>query len=917
MTADQTREEKLVEYLKRVTGDLVEAKERLRAVEAAATEPVAVVGMSCRLPGGGDTPARYWQALHDGVDAMTDVPADRWNAADYYDPDPTAPGKAYTQRGGFLPDIAGWDAAFFGISPQEALRIDPQHRMLYELAWEALEDAGIAAETLRGTRTGVFLGLVDSRQYLQLEAELEGMAGIDDPYLTMGGSPSAAAGRLAYHFDLRGPTMTVDTACSSALVALDLAVASLRRGDCDHAVVCSSSAIIHPVYFVQFAKMGMLAPDGRAKVFDQDGNGYTLGEGGGAVVLTRASTAERAGNRTHALIRGTAVNSDGRSNGLTAPNKQAQVAVLRTALANAGLRPDDLDFLEAQGTGSALGDAIEFGALLEVFGDRDRPDPLLVGAVKANIGHLVASSGLASLIKSILAVKHGEVPANLHLTTPNPVVTLDGPVRPVQGRQVLRGAPDTPRRAGVSAFGWSGTNAHVIIEQAPEPPSGAPEPERAGQREWQLLTVSAGSEASLRAATTALADHLESTPDLPLADVARTVQTGRAALRMRRALVCRDAADAVARLREEGGDRAHTPGGRQTAGLLLTGDTDLAAVADLAGTEPVLRAALDECGAPAGTAASAFAAEYAIGTLLAASGVQVAAVSGTGAGALAADCVAGVRSVADGLAAAHALDRGETPAPAAAAGVPRIPVAPSGEDLAARVDVVVTLGAAAGPRQVALRPGGGPLGRPEWLTALGRLWELGVPVDWTAGCARGRLVDLPTYPFQRTRFWPQRVAQPETAPGTGTAAAPAATGVADTAVEVVPAAQRYARPDMRTPFLPPRTAVERTVAEIWQDYLGIDAIGVHDPFFELGGTSVAGVAVVNRLAKEFDVELTAASLFERPTVDRFADLLTTLQAETDPAAAAPPAAGLDVQSDRGSRRRALAGAAAKPRNRRP
>ncbi|MDQ3787525.1 MAG: polyketide synthase docking domain-containing protein, partial [Actinomycetota bacterium] len=462
---DQSREQKLVEYLKRVTGDLVEAKERLAAVEAAANQPLAVVGMSCRLPGGGDTPARFWQALTDGVDAMAEVPPDRWRAADYYDPDPTKPGKAYTQRGGFLPDIAGWDAAFFGISPQEALRIDPQHRLLFELVWEALEDAGIPAESLKGTKTGVFLGLVDSRQYLQLEAEAEGVASIDDPYLTMGGSASAAAGRLAYQFDLRGPVMTVDTACSSSLVALDLAVSSLRRGEIDRAIVCSSSAIIHPVYFVQFAKMGMLAPDGKAKVFDESGNGYTLGEGGGAVILTRASDARD--RRVHALIRGSAVNSDGRSNGLTAPNKVAQIAVLKTALADAGLKPDDIDFLEAQGTGSALGDAIEFGALLEVFGDRAADHPLLVGAVKANIGHLVASSGLASLIKAIQAVKHGEVPGNLHLTKPNPVVTLDGPVRPVQGNQPLPSSPDAPRRAGISAFGWSGTNAHVIIEQAP------------------------------------------------------------------------------------------------------------------------------------------------------------------------------------------------------------------------------------------------------------------------------------------------------------------------------------------------------------------------------------------------------------------------------------------------------------------
>jgi acyl transferase domain-containing protein len=796
----QSREQKLVEYLKRVTGDLVEAKERLAAVEAAATEPLAVVGMSCRLPGGGDTPAGYWQALTHGVDAMAEVPADRWRAADYLDPDPTAPGKAYTQRGGFLPDIAGWDAAFFGISPQEALRIDPQHRLLYELVWEALEDAGIPAERLRGTKTGVFLGLVDSRQYLQLEAEAEGAASIDDPYLTMGGSASAAAGRLAYQFDLRGPVMTVDTACSSSLVALDLAVAALRRGEIDHAIVCSSSAIIHPVYFVQFSKMGMLAPDGRAKVFDEAGNGYTLGEGGGAVILTRASDA--ADHRVHALIRGSAVNSDGRSNGLTAPNKQAQIAVLRSALADAGLKPDDLDFLEAQGTGSALGDAIEFGALLEVFGDRAADHPLLVGAVKANIGHLVASSGLASLVKAVQAVKHGEVPGNLHLTKPNPVVTLDGPVRPVRGNQPLASAPGAPRRAGVSAFGWSGTNAHVIVEQAPpveeQPLTPAPE--------WQLLTLSAASEAGLVASAAALADHLESTPDLSLADVAHTVRTARSALRVRRAFVCRDTGDAITRLRGEV-TGTQTPPSRQTVSLVADGGTDWAG--ELAAADPAFRAALAEGAAPA----------EALGALLAAAGLSVT----TG-----------------------------------------------------RADVVLTIEPGTG--DVALRAGG-RLGRPEWLAALGRLWELGVPVAWPAA---GRVVDLPTYRFQRTRFWPHYTPTP-------------------VAQELPVNAERFPRPDLRTPFLPARTPTERMVTQVWQDNLGIEAIGVNDPFFELGGTSILGVAVVTRLAKEYDVELSAASLFERPTAAQFAELLDSLTADI-----APRSPAVDAQAARGARRRAIA-----------
>jgi polyketide synthase 12 len=478
----------------------------------------------------------------------------------------------------------------------------------------------------------------------------------------------------------------------------------------------------------------------------------------------------------------------------------------------------------------------------------------------------------------VLAVKHGEVPTNLHLTKPNPVVTLDGPVRPVQGRQELLSSPDAPRRAGISAFGWSGTNAHVIIEQAPA----AEEQEPAPGHDWQLLTLSAGGEAGLRALAARLADHLESTPDAPLADVAHTVRTGRSALPLRRSLVVRDAADAIAQLRADDGERAHTPGAKQSVGLVLTGDTDPASVAGLADTEPAFRAALDECGTP-----SVFATEYALGSLLAAAGVQINAVFGTGVGAVAAECVAGVRSVADGLRAAAEVERGEKPAPAVVTGVPRIPVVATLADLQSRVDVTVTLGAAEGAKQVSLRAE--ELGRAEWLTALGRLWELGAPVSWAGP---GRLVDLPTYPFQRTTFWPKDAVAGLTR-----------TAETMTEVDVPQPRQSYARPDLRTPYLPPRTPTERTIARVWQDGLGIDAIGVHDPFFELGGTSVVGLAVVSRLAKDFGVELTAATLFERPTIAQFAELL---DAQNGAQATTAASSTVDEQAARGARRRAMA-----------
>ncbi|HYQ65458.1 ketoacyl-synthetase C-terminal extension domain-containing protein, partial [Actinophytocola sp.] len=462
-------------------------------------------------------------------------------------------------------------------------------------------------------------------------------------------------------------------------------------------------------------------------------------------------------------------------------------------------------------------------------------------------------------IKAVLAVKHGEVPTNLHLETPNPVVTLDGPVRPVRQRQELRGAPDAPRRAGVSAFGWSGTNAHVIVEQAP-----APAVEAVAAPEWQLLTLSATGDTALRAVAAQLADHLAATPDLSLVDVAHTVQTGRAALRTRHAVLCRDVPDAITTLRGEI-TGVETPGGKVAVGLLLPGDSALASVAGLA--EPAFLAALEECGGPAGAGAhaAAFAVEYALGTLLR-TRVPVAAVFGAGVGAYAADCLAGTRTVADGLALARALDGGATPIPAGAGTAPRIPVAASAEELAGRVDVVVT------PRFGT---------RAEWLAELGRLWERGVAVTWPDG----RLADLPTYPFQRVRFWPERTMPSTWAPG-------------DAIVEV--AGQRFPRPDIAVPFLAPRTPTERAVAEVWQSFLGVDAIGVDDPFFELGGTSVLGLGVMNQLAKRFEIDLPAASLFERPTVALSAELIDMMLA------GAAQTSTVDTQSARGARRRAIA-----------
>ncbi|MET8978879.1 SDR family NAD(P)-dependent oxidoreductase [Streptomyces sp. NPDC004539] len=696
-----------------------------------ADEPVAILGMSCRFPGGSTTPDRFWDHLLSATDPVAEVPADRWDAADFYDPVPGTPGKAYTQQGAFLDTISGWDAGFFGYTPREALRLDPQHRLLMEMVWEAVENAGISPDALRGSRTGVFLGLTDS-QYDVRQIAIEGPGCLDDPNFGLGTSASAAAGRIAYQMDWRGPTMTIDTACSSALVATHLAVRALRAGECDYAVVGAASEVVGPEFFVQACKMSMLAPDGRTKTFDASADGYVIGEGGGVVLLRRATDAEAAGQRPHVLIKGTATNSDGRSNGLTAPNRHSQLAVIRAAHADAGVTPDDIAFVEAHGSGTALGDAIEFGVLKEVFGKREAEQPLRVGAVKSNIGHLLVAAGMAGLIKSTLALSGRELPPNLHLSEPNDTVTLDGPVRPVDGRERLG---EGRLRAGVSSFGWSGTNAHLILETVPEeePPA---EPASPGS---QLLTVCGASESGARATARALADHLEAHPGLQLADVAHTLYTGRADLPHRRAVVCGDTASAVAGLRADTAMPAAPESPRHTFVLPGTG-ADPETVAALAAAHPVFRAALEEHEQAEGPVS---ALEHATFALLNAWGITVPGTVLT----------AGADSAKTALTALTALGQGR-------AEIRDLGDAPEGPLLTFSDRPVTDR-----PDEVPLLavPEGGDASE-AWLRVVGGLWERGLAVDLAPAHEGARTLRLPTYAFQHTRYWPRT---PENAPETG------------------------------------------------------------------------------------------------------------------------------------------------------
>lgn len=449
-----------------------ELRSRLEGVELLDAEPIAIVGMGCRFPGGADDPVRFWRMLERGTDGIVEIPRDRWDVEAFYDPDPAAPGKMSTRWGGFLERVDGFDPAFFGISPREAARMDPQQRLVLEVAWEALEEAGQTRQSLAGSRTGVFLASYNN-DYAHLQ--------LSDParisaHTGTGASHSITANRLSFFLDLRGPSLAVDTACSASLVAVHLACLSLRSRECDLALTGGVSLVLTPEANIALSKWGFMAADGRCKTFDARADGFVRGEGCGIVVLKRLSEALADGDHVLALIRGSAVNQDGRTSVLTAPNGVAQQAVMREALRQARVAPSQVEYIEAHGTGTALGDPIEVEALAEVYGRLDPgAAPCAIGAVKTNLGHLEAAAGIAGLIKVVLALQHEAVPPNLHLTRLNPHISLEGTRLVIP--TTLRPWPRSPggRYAAVSSFGFGGTNAHVILEEPPQIPVSEPD----------------------------------------------------------------------------------------------------------------------------------------------------------------------------------------------------------------------------------------------------------------------------------------------------------------------------------------------------------------------------------------------------------------------------------------------------------
>ncbi len=662
-----------------------------RPTPGAAAEPIAVVGVACRLPGDVEDPDDLWDLLEGGRDALTEVPADRWDIDAYHDPTGEVPGKMACRRGGFVEGIDRFDPRFFGMSLGEAPAVDPQQRLLMETCWRALEGAGQTREALAGSNTGVYVGLCGTEYGYQVMTDERAI----DAYSLLGTAHSAMVGRLSYWLGLEGPNFPVDTACSSSLVAVHLACQGLRGAECDLALAAGVNVLLTPAGTIYFTRLGALSPDGVCRPFDADANGYVRGEGCGAVVLKRLSDARRDGDSILGLIRGSAVNQDGRSVGFTAPSGAAQQRVIGRALAMAGLEPGQIDYVEAHGTGTPVGDPIEINALGELMrGARDRP--LLVGSVKSNIGHLEGGAGIASLIKALMMLRHDRVVPSLHFDEPNPRVRWDElPIRVARGGEEW-GRAGRPKVVGVNAFGFSGTNAHVVVEQWRETDGGEAAP-REPPRPAYLVPVSAHDRDTLGVLRADLRDHLEGDPDGDLADLAWTLGARRSHLTHRVAAVASTAGELAAALVPAGG----APPGRRAAPappgepggvtFLFTGQGAQAPGMGrrLYDGHPVYRDALDDAVAAldphlerpllpailgevddaerlhhtATTQPALFALEVALARVWMSAGVRPDLLIGHSVGEVAAACVAGVLSLADAarLVAARGRLMGDLP----------------------------------------------------------------------------------------------------------------------------------------------------------------------------------------------------------------------------------------------------------------
>ncbi len=648
-------------------------------------EPIAIVGIGCRFPGA-SSPEAFWHLLHHGIDAISEVPMERWDVDSLYDPEPATPGKMSTRYGGFIEGVDSFDPSFFGISPREAERIDPQQRVVLKVAWEALENAGIAPSNLSGTQTGVFIGIGNYDYGIVVSKDLEHINAYDGTGNTLG----IAANRLSYLLNLRGPSLAIETSCSSSLVAIHLACRSLQNAESDLCLVGAVSLMLSPQQTIIYSQARMMALDGRCKTFDASADGYVRGEGCGIVVLKRLSDAIRDGDRIQAVIRGSAINQDGLSNGLTAPNGPSQQAVIRQALENAGVEPAQISYVEAHGTGTSLGDPIEVRSLKAVLGEgRSTDQPCLIGSVKTNIGHLEAAAGMASLLKVILALQHKQIPAHLHLKQLNPYISLSGTSFAIPTELQPWNVSTESRLAGISSFGFGGTNGHIILEEAPvetQKSKVKSQKEDGIERPLHLLSLSAKSEQALQDLAQRYEANLAMHPEVSLADICFTASIGRSHFDHRLAVT----AESVEQLQQQLSvfvAKQQPPGlvthqlinrKQPKIGFLFTGQgsqyVDMGR--ELYETQPTFRQTLQQCDEilrpylkkslleviypsnknagvlvdeTAYTQPALFALEYALYKLWQSWGIKPAVVMGHSVGEYVAACVAGVFSLEDGL----------------------------------------------------------------------------------------------------------------------------------------------------------------------------------------------------------------------------------------------------------------------------
>jgi acyl transferase domain-containing protein len=795
-----SEQENTVSPIKRALRAIEDLQAKVNQLESAKREPIAVIGMGCRFPGA-DNPEAFWQLLRNGVDAITDVPADRWDLEKFYDPDRDAPGKVCTRKGGFLTQVDGFNPEFFGISAREAASMDPQQRLLLEVGWEALENATLAPEHLYNSSTGVFIAI-----YLNDYSKVMSAAGDStqiDAFSAIGNSLSVAAGRLSYILGLKGPSMAIDTSCSSSLVSVHLACQSLRLRECNLALAGGVGLNLVPDTSIALSKSHMLNPNGCCQTFDAAANGFVKGEGCGVVVLKRLKDALADGDNILALVRGSAVNHNGRSSSLIAPNGISQQATIRQALENSGVDSAQIDYVEVQGTGTSVGEPIEVAALGAVFGkNRPQDKPLVIGSVKTNIGHLEPASGIASLIKVVLALQHGEIPPHLHFQQPNPHIKWDEYSLKVPTERMPWTVGTKQRLAGVNTFGFSGTNAHVILEEAPISEV-AP---RSTERPLHLLALSAKTDEALIQLAEKYEKHLAANPDLDLGDICFSANSGRSHFQHRLSVVASSSTELYEKL-------AAFRAGQEVAGLFkgkVAGSPKIAFIftnfssqnlemgRKLYETQPTFRAALDHCDRilrpyieqplleilSSQSPPALFSLEYALFQLWKSWGIEPTTVMGNNIGEYVAACVAGVFSLEDGLKLVikSQVDNFEQITREVTYSQPRIPLVfhLTGEIAtpeywsqqvrqlvnAASVNILAQQG-----YEIFVEIGSDRLSKNEkvslpslhpekqdWqqlLESLGSLYVHGAKVDWLAfdrDYSHQRL-QLPTYPWQRKRHW--------------------------------------------------------------------------------------------------------------------------------------------------------------------